>query len=81
METLLIVLLVYFVPTLVAMIREVPNRWSVVVINALLGWTLIGWAVALAMAVRDKPPLPADQHGPVSQRVDVERRTVGGDGL
>jgi hypothetical protein len=45
----------YWIPTLVAFFRSVPNKWSVAVINFLLGWTLIGWAVALSMAVRDKP--------------------------
>lgn len=43
---------VYMVPTIVAVIRKVPNMGSVVVINLLLGWTLVGWVVALAMAVR-----------------------------
>lgn len=70
----------YFLPSIIALNRRAPSKWSVVVINALLGWTLIGWAVALAMAVRDKPSA-ADQHHTVSERVDVERRTVGGDGL
>lgn len=46
---------VYLLPSILAFNRQVPNRWSVVVINVLLGWTLIGWAVALAMAVRDRP--------------------------
>jgi hypothetical protein len=46
----------YFFPTIVAAVRKVPNVGSVVVINLLLGWTLIGWAVALAMAARSTPP-------------------------
>jgi hypothetical protein len=44
---------IYFVPTLIAFDRQVVNKWSVLVVNGLLGWTLIGWAVALALAVRD----------------------------
>lgn len=47
---------VYFAPTMIAFDRGVPSPWSVAVINTLLGWTLIGWAVALAMAVRDPRP-------------------------
>ena len=43
---------VYFIPTIVATERNVVNKWSVAVINAFLGWTLIGWVVALAMALR-----------------------------
>lgn len=45
----------YLLPSLLAFDRKVPNKWSVVVLNVLLGWTLVGWAVALAMAVRDRP--------------------------
>ena len=47
-------LLVYFVPSLVANSRGAPNVGSIFVLNLLLGWTLIGWVVALAMAVADK---------------------------
>lgn len=43
----------YVIPTIVAFRRGVPSPWSVAVINILLGWTLIGWAIALAMAARD----------------------------
>lgn len=32
--------------------RGVPNLGSVAVINLLLGWTLAGWVVSLAMALR-----------------------------
>lgn len=42
----------YFLPTIVAFTRKVTDRGSVVVINLFLGWTLIGWVVALAMACR-----------------------------
>ncbi|CAM3900514.1 superinfection immunity protein [Mycobacterium frederiksbergense] len=46
--------IVYWVPTVIAFIRAVPNKASVLVINLFLGWTLIGWVVALAMSVRSK---------------------------
>jgi uncharacterized membrane protein HdeD (DUF308 family) len=48
-------LVVYFVPTWVAHRREAPNFSSIVVLNLFLGWSIIGWAIALALAVRDKP--------------------------
>ena len=51
----LVGLLLYFLPTVVALRRKVPNSISVLVINLFLGWSLIGWVVALAMAVRTKP--------------------------
>jgi hypothetical protein len=49
---ILIVIGFYFVPTIVAVVRKVTNQGSVAVINLFLGWTLIGWVVALAMACR-----------------------------
>lgn len=52
---LIVVLALYFIPTIVAYVRHVPNAGSVAVINVFLGWTLIGWVVALAMAVRTVP--------------------------
>jgi RNA polymerase subunit RPABC4/transcription elongation factor Spt4 len=48
----LIGICVYFIPSFVAVTRKVTNTGSVFVINLLLGWTLVGWAVALAMAVK-----------------------------
>jgi hypothetical protein len=42
----------YFLPTIVAVARKVTNQGSVAVINIFLGWSLVGWVVALAMACR-----------------------------
>jgi hypothetical protein len=54
------VALLYFLPAVIA--RRKPNASSVLVINLFLGWTLIGWVVALAMAVNDpKPAVVAPQ--------------------
>ncbi|MGH9196652.1 MAG: superinfection immunity protein, partial [Acidimicrobiia bacterium] len=52
----------YLIPSLVAAIRKVPNAGSVFVINLFLGWTLIGWVVALAMAARSSHHAPIQQH-------------------
>ncbi|MEW2177598.1 superinfection immunity protein [Streptomyces sp. NPDC005406] len=49
---LIVAALVYFVPAVVAFSRGVPNKGSVLVLNLFLGWTLVGWVVALAMAAR-----------------------------
>lgn len=48
----------YFIPLIVALVRKVPNRGSVAVVNFFLGWTLIGWVVALAMAARSGEQVP-----------------------
>lgn len=46
----------YWAPTLVAWLRHVPHVGSVAVIDGLLGWTVVGWIIALAMACRDTRP-------------------------
>ena len=43
----------YWIPTIAAWVRHVPNRGSVAVVNLFLGWTIVGWVVAMAMAMRD----------------------------
>jgi predicted membrane chloride channel (bestrophin family) len=58
----ILALSLYFIPTIIAMVRRVVNVGSVFAINLLLGWTLIGWAVALAMALRTNPPHAYDDY-------------------
>lgn len=50
----LLIALAYFFPTVLAVLRAVPNKGSVMVLNLFLGWTLIGWVVSLAMASRSR---------------------------
>ena len=45
----------YWVPTVVAFVRHVPAKAQIVVVNVFLGWTLIGWVIALVMAFRTVP--------------------------
>lgn len=55
-------LLLYFVPSIVAAARRMKNPAPLVVINVFLGWTFVGWVVALAWAVGGqtvpRAPLP-----------------------
>ena len=46
----------YFVPTIIAIARSMKNKGSTIVINIFLGWTIIGWIVALAMACGKNDP-------------------------
>lgn len=41
----------YMAPWAVAAIRDV-RHWSVFWVNLLLGWTIVGWVIALVMALR-----------------------------
>jgi len=46
-----LLLAAYFAPTAIAVSRSHPHAASIFVLNLFLGWTLIGWVVALAMSV------------------------------
>jgi hypothetical protein len=53
---MLVLVAAYFIPTIVAAQRGIPNAGPVAIINLFLGWTFIGWVVALAMAVAGERP-------------------------
>ena len=46
-----IIVVAYVVPTIISISRKHPNNGSICVVNLLLGWTIIGWIIALAWAV------------------------------
>ncbi len=50
----------YLTPTLIALIRKHHQIGAVAAINILLGWTFLGWVVALAMSLSAKRS-PASQ--------------------
>jgi hypothetical protein len=49
-------LLIYFIPSFIAFHREHHNRTPIVLTNALFGWTIVGWLVALIWAFTKPPP-------------------------
>lgn len=48
--------LLYFLPTLLVIRDREKSRASIFVVNLFLGWTLVGWVVALAWAIKREPP-------------------------
>lgn len=42
-------------PTIIAVRRKKANVTAIILINIFLGWTVIGWIVALVMALSDDP--------------------------
>jgi RsiW-degrading membrane proteinase PrsW (M82 family) len=57
----------WLLPVFVAIRRHSPNVNQVLVVDLLLGWTFVGWVVALVMALKPLPvlyPPPYTQHGP-----------------
>jgi hypothetical protein len=61
-----VVLGVYFLPSLIAFQRDPPHKGSVLVINCFFGWTLLGWVISLAMACRalSTPPIASQSVAP-----------------
>ena len=48
---LVLVLSIYFIPTGVAVNRDVGHKGLVFFINLLFGWTLFGWCFCLVIAL------------------------------
>jgi hypothetical protein len=42
--------IIYFLPTIVAFRRRHPNRWPVLLLNLMTGWTSLAWVAALIWA-------------------------------
>jgi len=56
----ILLLVIYFVPSIVAHGKK--NWAAIIILNILLGWTFIGWVIALVWAAcPDASPSHADQ--------------------
>lgn len=45
----------YFLPAIIAAVRHTHNSTGILLLNIFLGWTLIGWIIALIMALGSAP--------------------------
>ncbi len=54
MAFLIIFLVIYFIPTIVGWNKK--NGTSIMLLNLFLGWTLVGWVVALVWATTYEKP-------------------------
>ena len=48
---LILLALLHFLPTFIALLRGHHNAFAIFLTNLLLGWTVIGWVVALIWSV------------------------------
>lgn len=58
--TLIVLLGAYFVPTIVAFSRRHHNRFAILALDVFLGWTLLGWVLALVWSLTAVNP---EAHG------------------
>ena len=56
LKILAVLFVMYWLPTLIALVRRSPAAKGVAVVNFFLGWTIVGWVVALLMALASFPP-------------------------
>ena len=47
----------YFLPSIIALARSKRDITAIVLLNLFLGWTMIGWVVALVWAVKTDVPM------------------------
>jgi hypothetical protein len=47
----------YFLPTIIAVARSKRDTAAILLLNLFLGWSVIGWVVALIWAVKTDVPM------------------------
>jgi len=52
---LILIVILYMLPSLLAYGRQHPRRQELLILNILLGWTLIGWIAAFLWALLARP--------------------------
>ena len=60
----------YLLPTFEAWLRKHRNINSIALVNILLGWTLIGWVVAEAWALKRAEPVTVEASAPVASKAE-----------
>jgi hypothetical protein len=45
-----IAIVIYFLPSIIAMVRENTQTLAIFILNLILGWTILGWVGALVWA-------------------------------
>jgi len=67
MSFILFLVLMYWLPTVIAIVRQVPSVLGIAVFNFFLGWTGIGWFFALiwSLAAHNRPHVVIIENGRV----------------
>ena len=45
----------YLLPAIIAAVRHTHNSTGILLLNLFLGWTMVGWFIALLMAIFSVP--------------------------
>ena len=52
---IVLLVIVYFVPAIIALFRSHANLGAIIALNLLLGWTFIGWVGAFIWSFTNSP--------------------------
>lgn len=80
-QHILIIVLIfipYFIPTFVAYSRKKTNAGAIFALNFFLGWSLIGWVVALIWALSNKennPQIIINSTNPQNYNSNIDQLT------
>ncbi|MGN0538395.1 MAG: superinfection immunity protein [Candidatus Fimenecus sp.] len=61
--------LFYFLPSILGFVRHQPNKTAILILNIFLGWSFIGWIVALVWAFKKEaqPVQVVNNYNPPTQ--------------
>jgi len=77
--TVAILFCLYFLPTIVAIIKKKNNTGAILVLNFFLGWTFIGWIVSLVWALASEPrpqQVIINNHVPIESNTPTEKHVT-----
>lgn len=60
---ILVIILIYFLPGLIANGRDHKNTAAIFILNLFLGWTALGWIISLVWAFTDNVHRRIDTQG------------------
>ena len=65
MTFVLFLIAMYWLPTLIAIVRQTPSALGIAALNFFFGWTGIGWVLALIWALAARPQVIVIENGRV----------------
>lgn len=57
---------IYFIPSIIGFARGHKNKWGIFILNLFLGWSILGWIVALLWSFVD----PKDNIVVINNHID-----------
>ena len=71
---IIIVFIIYFIPSIIAIyFREHPSQTAIFVVNLFLGWSLLGWVVALAWSLTNPTKEIINNQPPQSAADEIQK--------